>query len=65
MSVSRRLVDKIRNMQMLLDDPDLHEIAFDEEEAADPIDYDIEMQDIIDLIAELEGNAADVPLEDE
>ncbi|MBU0726691.1 MAG: DEAD/DEAH box helicase [Alphaproteobacteria bacterium] len=65
MSVSRRLVEKIRNMQMLLNDPDLHEIAFDEEEAADPIDYDIELQDIIDLISELEGSAADVPLEDE
>lgn len=65
MSVSRRLVEKIRNMQMLLDDPDLHEIAFDEEEAADPIDYDIELQDIIDLIAELEGTAAEVPPEDE
>lgn len=62
MSVSRRLVEKIRNMQMLLNDPDLHELAFDEEEAADPVDYDVELQDIIDLIAELEGKAADVPL---
>lgn len=65
MSVSRRLVEKIRNMQMLLNDPDLHEIAFDEEDAADPIDYDIELQDIIDLIGELEGSAAEVPPEDE
>ncbi|RCK40960.1 helicase [Thalassospira profundimaris] len=65
MSVSRRLVEKIRNMQMLLNDPDLHEIAFDEEESADPIDYDIELQDIVDLIAELEGRAVDVPPEDE
>ncbi len=64
MSVSRRLIKKVRNMQMLLDDPDLHEIAFDEEEAADPIDYDVEIQDIIDLISELEGSAADVPLEE-
>ena len=64
MSVSRRLVEKIRNMQILLDDPDLHELAFDEEEADDAIDYDIEMQDIIDLIAELEGNAAGVPAEE-
>lgn len=63
MSVSRRLVEKIRNMQQLLDDPDLHEIAFDEEEAADPLDYDIELKDIIDLIAELEGNAPDAPPE--
>jgi hypothetical protein len=65
MSVSRRLVEKIRNMQLLLNDPDLHEIAFDEEEAADPIDYDIELQDIIDLIAELEGTAAEAPPEDQ
>lgn len=63
MSVSRRLVEKIRNMQQLLDDPDLHEIAFDEEEAADPLDYDVELKDIIDLIAEMEGTAPDVPPE--
>ncbi len=64
MSVSRRLVEKIRNMQVLLDDPDLHELAFDEEEADDAVDYDIEMQDIMDLIAELEGTAAQVPPEE-
>lgn len=64
MSVSRRLVEKIRNMQMLLDDPDLHELAFDEEEAADPLDYDVELHDIMDLIAELEGTAAHVPPEE-
>ena len=64
MSVSRRLVEKIRNMQELLDDPDLHELAFDEEEAGDPIDYDLELLDIMDLIAELEGTATDVPLEE-
>ena len=64
MSVSRRLVTKIRNMQMLLDDPDLHELAFDEEETDDPLDYDVELHDIIDLISELEGTAADVPLKE-
>lgn len=64
MSVSRRLVEKIRNMQILLNDPDLHELAFDEEEADEAIDYDIEMQDIMDLIAELEGTAAEVPPEE-
>ena len=37
---------------------------FDEEEAADPIDYDIELQDIIDLISELEGTAGEMPLEE-
>lgn len=64
MSVSRRLVEKIRNMQILLDDPDLHELALDEEEADEAVDYDIELQDIMDLIAELEGTAVEVPLEE-
>lgn len=54
-SVSRRLSEKIRNMQQLLDDPDLHKIALDEESAADPIDYDVTPDDLIDLIQELEG----------
>lgn len=63
LSVSRRLTDKIRKMQILLDDPDLHQIAFDEEQADDPIDYDIELQDIIDLISELEGKSEDSFLE--
>jgi SNF2 family DNA or RNA helicase len=58
LSVSRRLTEKIRNMQQLLDDPDLHEIALDEEEADDPIDYDITPDDIIDLIRELDGKGA-------
>lgn len=57
LSVSRRLAEKVRNMQVLLDDPDLHEIAYDEEEADDPVDYDVSMQDLFDLIAELEGRA--------
>ena len=46
-------------MQLLLDDPDLHELALDEEEAADPLDYGVDLDDIIDLIAELEGRAGD------
>ncbi len=59
MSVTRRLAEKIRNMQKLLEDPDLHELALDEEEALDPIDYDIQLQDIVDLISELEGKGSD------
>lgn len=54
-SVSRRLAKKIRGLQELLNDMDLHEIAFDEEEADDPIDYSVDLQDLIDLVAELEG----------
>ncbi|WP_158817593.1 DEAD/DEAH box helicase [Methylocapsa sp. S129] len=65
LSVSRRLTEKIRNMQILLNDPDLHEIALDEEEADDPIDYDITTDDIIDLIRELEGKGLPSSEEDE
>lgn len=59
MSVSRRLAQKIRNLQDLLDDQDLHKLALDEEVADDPLDYDVEMQDLIDLVEELEGKRHD------
>ena len=65
MSVSRRLLEKILNMQALLDDPDLHELALDEEEAGDPLDFSIDLPDIMDLIAELEGRASTAPLEEQ
>jgi hypothetical protein len=54
-SVSRRLATKLRPLQQLLDDEDLHRIALDEENAEEPIDYDIDPEDLIDLIEELEG----------
>lgn len=57
LSVSRRLAQKIRGLEQTLGDPDLHTLAFDEENADDPIDYSIELQDLVDLIAELEGKA--------
>jgi len=56
-SVSRRLAKKIRELQKLLDDRDLHQVALDEENADEPIDYNISEQDIFDLIEELEGCA--------
>lgn len=56
-SVSRRLAKKIRGLQELLNDTDLHELAFDEEEASDPVDYSIELQDLVDLVEELEGRS--------
>ena len=56
-SVSRRLATKVRAMQQLLDDRDLHQIALDEENAEEPVDYDIDLQDIVDLVEELEGRA--------
>ncbi|HVU95301.1 MAG TPA: DEAD/DEAH box helicase [Puia sp.] len=54
-SVSRRLARKIRALEQLLDDVDLHEIAFDEENAPEPVNYNLDIDDIIDLIQELEG----------
>lgn len=54
-SVSRRLGQKVRAMEQLLDDRDLHKIALDEENAEEPIEYDVEIQDIVDLVEELEG----------
>jgi hypothetical protein len=54
-SVSRRLSKKIRDLQELLNDTDLHEIAFDEENADDPIDYSVDLQDLVDLVEELQG----------
>lgn len=54
-SVNRRLAKKLRNLQQLLDDPDLHEVALDEESAIDPSNYGIELDDLVDLVAELEG----------
>lgn len=57
LSVSRRLAQKIRGLEQTLGDPDLHTLAYDEENADDPVDYSVELQDLVDLIAELEGKA--------
>lgn len=54
-SVNRRLAMKIRGLQQLLDDDDLHEVALDEEDAVDPVNFDVDLQDVIDLVEELEG----------
>lgn len=55
-SVNRRLAIKLRALQQLLDDEDLHRLALDEEEVEEPIDYSIVWDDLIDLIDELESN---------
>ena len=57
-SVSRRLAVKIRGLQQLLNDTDLHKLALDEEEAMDPVDYSVDLQDLVDLVEELEGKSA-------
>jgi hypothetical protein len=51
------LRQKLRALQILLDDPDLHEIAYDEENSEDPIAWDISPEDVKDLIEALEGRA--------
>jgi len=60
-SVGRRLAAKIRNLEQLLEDPDLHELALDEENANAPIDESISTQDIDDLVEEIEGRASYKP----
>lgn len=57
-SVSRRLAKKLRALQEMLDDPDLNDIALDEENADDPIAWDIDPDDVRDLIEELEGTSS-------
>lgn len=57
-SVSHRLRQKLRALQILLDDADLHEIALDEECAEDPIAWDISPDDVRDLIEVLEGRVS-------
>ena len=55
LSVSRRLTLKIRNLQEPLNDPNCRRLTLDEEDADDPIDLDVEMEDLVDLVEELEG----------
>jgi hypothetical protein len=64
LSVSRRLAQKIHALERLLDDLDLRQLALDEDNADDPVDYDVEMQDLIDLVEELEGKRPAGPVEE-
>jgi hypothetical protein len=53
-AVGRRLLAKIRALDDLLNDPDLRQLALDEEAAGDGIDYGIEPADIDEIIREIE-----------
>ena len=55
LSVSRRLAAKTANLEALLRDPDLHEIAMAEDDAPLPVDAEMDRDDVIDLVAELES----------
>jgi len=63
LSVARRLAKKIRAMEQLLQDEDLHQLALDEEEMMGSLEESIDAQDIDDLVAELENRAP--PSEDD
>ncbi len=60
-SVSRRLATKLRTMETILNDQDLRQIALDEEEADPPVDRDIELEDLQDLLDQL---LSAIPLRD-
>lgn len=51
-SVSRRLREKMETMELVLDDPDIRQIALDEEESENLID-DVELADIEDILRQL------------
>lgn len=56
-SVRRRLIDKLRVMSKALNDADLKKLALDEEEGEQPLDFDITLDDLRDVIDELTGSA--------
>jgi SNF2 family DNA or RNA helicase len=62
-SVSRRLLTKMRAMERILDDEDIRQLALDEEEAAPPVDRDITLDDLADLLEQL--TAQTIPAEEE
>ncbi len=55
LSVARRLGEKIRRMEEMLGDEDLHKLALDEESVGDAIEGTIDERDIVDLLNEIEG----------
>jgi SNF2 family DNA or RNA helicase len=62
-SVRRRLISKLRTMFDALEDIDLQTLAIDEEEGEIPVDYDVSLADLADIIDELSGSSH--PPEDE
>jgi SNF2 family DNA or RNA helicase len=58
LSVARRLGQKIRAMEQMLGDEDLHELALDEEAVGSDLEDSIDPRDILDLLAEIERNVS-------
>ena len=63
-SVRRRMIQKLHIMSEALDDFDLQRLALDEEAGDAPLDYDITLEDLTDIVEELTGTAV-APGEDE
>lgn len=53
MSVWRRVKNKIENLEALLSDPDLVQIAMSEEDVEEAVDPSMDREDVMDLVAEL------------
>jgi SNF2 family DNA or RNA helicase len=64
LSVRRRLIEKLRTMAQALDDENLTQLALDEEEGELPLDYDVDLNDLRDVIDELMGEAPEAGIED-
>jgi len=58
LSVARRLGQKIRAMEQMLGDEDLHELALDEETLGSDLEDSIDPRDILDLLAEIERHVS-------
>lgn len=54
LSVARRLGVKIRQMEQMLGDVDLHELALDEESSGSDLEDSIDIRDVQDLLEEIE-----------
>ncbi len=61
LSVARRLGAKIRRMEEMLGDDDLHELALDEESVSNDLEDSIDERDIVDLLDEIERGASPEP----
>lgn len=55
-SVRRRMIKKLKIMAEVLEDFDLQRLALDEEEGDAPLDHDITLEDLSDIIEELSGS---------
>jgi hypothetical protein len=63
-SVRRRMIAKLRDMNAILEDLDLQQLMLDEDSADAPLDFDIQREDIIDVIDQLRGLAPEPGEED-